>query len=219
MEQNTVTQAPATPPATNNKLTSCKTCGAQIAKSAKKCPSCGAKNKSGKSLVKLLIPLVIIGILAALYISKTLDINATKAVLYVNGTEYSWGDYKDIYHDYYLNGKSIDFQNEFLPAEATITGEITKISDAIIGETMKGNMPTKNTLMKFEITIDDGCTYSVIYNYYDQNDYDFSHLAVGDTVTVKGTVTEDELFDSKYIPEYLDAQLKIVGTAEGIVEN
>lgn len=86
-------------------------------------------------------------------------------------------------------------------------------------ETMKGNMPTKNTLMKFEITIDDGCTYSVIYNYYDQNDYDFSHLAVGDTVTVKGTVTEDELFDSKYIPEYLDAQLKIVGTAEGIVEN
>ncbi len=218
MEQNQVAQAPATPPITNNKMTSCKTCGAKIAKSAKKCPSCGAKNKK-KSIIKIIIPLAIFVVLASLYISKTLDINATGAVLYVNGTEYSWMDYKDIYHDYYLNGKSIDFQNEFLPAEATITGKITKISDAIIGETMKSNMPTETTLMKFEITIDDGCTYSVIYNYYDQNNYDFSHLAVGDTVTVKGTVTEDELFDSKIIPEYLDAQLKIIGTSEGIVEN
>ena len=63
MEQNQVAQAPATPPVTNNKLTTCKTCGAQIAKSAKKCPSCGAKNKSGKSLVKTLIPLIILGAL------------------------------------------------------------------------------------------------------------------------------------------------------------
>ncbi len=204
-------------PVQNKKMMSCRTCGAPMAKSAKKCPNCGAKKK--KNPVFIIIPLVIVLILAGMYAVKVLNFNAVGAVLNVNGTEYSWSEYKDLYHEYYLNGKAIDFRTELLPATAEKTGKITKISDAIIGETMNGNMPTENTLMKYEITIDDGCTYSVIYGYYEQNNYDFSHLSVGDKVTVKGTVTENELFPTTTINEYLDAQLKITGTKDGITKN
>ena len=204
---------------TNNKMMNCKTCGTPIAKSAKKCPSCGAKNKKspiGKIIILILLVLAIV--LGGAYAVKVKNVNASDAVLTVNGTEYTWTEYQDLYHEYYLNGKSIEFGEEFVPANAEITGKITKISDAIIGETMKGNMPTENTKMKFEITIDDGCTYSVIYGYYEQNDYDFSHLVVGDEVTVKGVVTENDLFPTSIIKEYLDAQLKITGTADGITK-
>lgn len=42
------------------KLTSCKTCGAQIAKSASKCPQCGAaKTTVARMIVLVLIALVI----------------------------------------------------------------------------------------------------------------------------------------------------------------
>jgi len=47
----------------NDKLTNCKTCGAQIAKSAKTCPSCGAKVKKGHPIligVLIVIALLVI---------------------------------------------------------------------------------------------------------------------------------------------------------------
>lgn len=209
MNENQTTQ--------NKNLVTCKTCGAQMAKSAKVCPSCGGKNKK-KSLVKIIIPLVIILVLGSLYVIKIMNVNASEAILTVNGADYSWSEYKELYHKYYLNGKTIEFSEEFTPATAEVSGEITKISDAIIGSTMNGNMPTKSTLMKYEITIDEGCTYSVIYKYYDQHDYDFSHLSVGDKVTVKGEVTEKNLFPTNRINENLDSQLKIEGTVEGITK-
>lgn len=199
----------------NKNLIACKTCGVQIAKSAKTCPSCGAKNKS-KSKIKVIIPLVIIIILTGLYGIKIFNFNGGGATLTVDGTEYSWAEYKNAYHDYYLNGRTTQFKDDYLPAQAEITGKITKISNAIIGETMKGNMPTRNTLFKFEMTIDEGCTYYVTYGYYEQNNYDFSHLSVGDTVTVKGEVKEKDLFPTSIVKEYLDAQLKICGTIDNI---
>lgn len=202
-------------PVQNKKMMTCKTCGAQMAKSAKKCPNCGAKKKNP---VAIIIPLVIVLVLAGLYAVKIFNFNASGAVLRVNGNEYSWTDYKKMYHEHYLNGQSIEFKEEYLPAEAEITGKITKISDAIIGSTMEGNIPTEDTLMEFVITIDEGCTYSVVYSYYEQNNYDFSHLKVGDKVTVKGIVSENDLFPTSLIPEYLDAQLKIIGTQDGIVK-
>lgn len=201
----------------NKKMTACKTCGAQIAKSAKQCPSCGAKNKK-KSIVKIIIPLLIVLVLGGMYIGKVMDINSSDAILTVNGNQYSWTEYRELYHKYYLNGKAIEFMEEFTPATAEISGEITKISNPIIGDTLNGNMPTKNTLMKYEITIDDGCTYSVTYKYYDQNKFDFSHLSVGDKVTVKGEVTEDILFSTTRIEEDLDSKLQITGQAEGIIK-
>ena len=48
------------------KMVSCKACGAEIAKSAKACPQCGAKNKKLGALGIVLIVLGVIIILAAL---------------------------------------------------------------------------------------------------------------------------------------------------------
>ena len=199
----------------NKNLTACKTCGAKIAKTAKICPSCGAKNKKKPIALRVIITAIIITIVS-IYIIDIMNINA---VLTVNGTSYSWSEYRNLYHDYYLNDKSIEFQDEFTPATAEISGKITKISNAIIGETMKGNIPSESTMMEYTITIDDGCTYNVKYRYYDEANYDFSQLAVGDKVTVKGTVTEESLFPTNRIEEYLDAQLEIEGTLDGIKKN
>ena len=55
--QTTTTQQPVT----NKKMTTCKTCGAPMAKSAKKCQSCGAKNPK-KRIQKLIVLLIIVGI-------------------------------------------------------------------------------------------------------------------------------------------------------------
>ena len=50
----------------SQKLIRCKTCGAQIAKSAKRCPNCGAKRPiAGKVIGIILGVLLIIGVAAA----------------------------------------------------------------------------------------------------------------------------------------------------------
>ena len=202
---------------TNKNMKNCKTCGTQIAKSAKTCPSCGAKNK--KPPVALIIFLVIALVLGGLFAIKLWNYKSSDATITANGTEYNWTEYKDLYHEYYLNGKAIEFKETFVPATVEKTGKITQISDAIIGSTLNGNMPTKNTLKRFEITIDDSCTYSVTYKYYEESNYDFSYLAVGDEVTVSGLLTEETLFPTTRIEEDLPFGLQITGTKDGITKN
>ena len=55
----------------SDKLTKCKTCGAQIAKSAKTCPSCGAKVRKGHPvLIGVLVVIVLLAAISALGGSK-----------------------------------------------------------------------------------------------------------------------------------------------------
>ena len=51
-----------------SKMKNCKSCGQEIAKSAKTCPHCGAKQKGivGKVLLGILIALVLIGVLGSI---------------------------------------------------------------------------------------------------------------------------------------------------------
>ena len=52
----------------NNKMTTCKTCGKEMAKSAKVCPRCGAKNKKPfftKPWFIVIVALIIIGAIAS----------------------------------------------------------------------------------------------------------------------------------------------------------
>lgn len=52
----------------NGKMTKCKSCGAEIAKSAKSCPQCGAKRRTvGKTVCAVLLALFFVGILASLF--------------------------------------------------------------------------------------------------------------------------------------------------------
>ena len=58
----------------NNKMTTCKTCGKEMAKSAKVCPSCGAKNKKPfftKPWFIAIVALIIIGAIASSGKSKS----------------------------------------------------------------------------------------------------------------------------------------------------
>jgi FtsZ-interacting cell division protein ZipA len=50
-----------------NKMVTCKTCGQEIAKSAKVCPNCGAKQKGGKLKIILIVvvALIVIGALSS----------------------------------------------------------------------------------------------------------------------------------------------------------
>lgn len=57
-------------PVTNKKMMNCKTCGASMAKSAKKCPSCGAKNGKAKTKKFLTFIAVIVVIAIAIGISS-----------------------------------------------------------------------------------------------------------------------------------------------------
>ncbi len=50
----------------NNKMSSCKACGQEIAKSAKSCPHCGTKNKKNHPiLIGIIVFFVLIGIIAS----------------------------------------------------------------------------------------------------------------------------------------------------------
>lgn len=50
----------------NSKLTTCKTCGAEISKNAKSCPHCGAKSKKGHPiLIGVLAIIIFIAIIAS----------------------------------------------------------------------------------------------------------------------------------------------------------
>lgn len=51
----------------NDRLVYCRVCGAQIAKSAKKCPNCGAKQKKSHAFRNIILFLIIIGIAYAVY--------------------------------------------------------------------------------------------------------------------------------------------------------
>lgn len=69
METNQNTQTNSTQqPIVNKKMMSCKTCGAPMAKSAKKCQSCGAKNRKRK--MKKLIVLTSLIVIAAIVIGN-----------------------------------------------------------------------------------------------------------------------------------------------------
>lgn len=55
----------------NSKMKTCKACGAEIAKSAKVCPHCGAKNKKRSLLIIILVALGIIVLLGSVSDSNT----------------------------------------------------------------------------------------------------------------------------------------------------
>ena len=44
----------------SSKMRACKTCGQQIAKNAKRCPHCGAKNKKGNAFLFILVIVVLL---------------------------------------------------------------------------------------------------------------------------------------------------------------
>ena len=104
-----------------NKLISCTSCGHQIAKSAKTCPSCGAKVKRPIFKKKLFwIVIVILAIFCAVII-KNVVANSGNGVS-ANGQSFSISEFKDM-----VNNNGNKFENEYVGTEVTVTGRVTKI--------------------------------------------------------------------------------------------
>ncbi|NQV69268.1 MAG: hypothetical protein HQ498_04500 [Pseudohongiella sp.] len=62
----------------NKKMTVCKSCQKEVAKSAKKCPHCGETLKTGL-FVKILTVLIVLGVISAIFSPSTEDRLATLA--------------------------------------------------------------------------------------------------------------------------------------------
>lgn len=61
----------------SKKMVSCRTCGADIAKSAKVCPSCGAKNRKKRWWLWALVVLLVIGMFASGDDTERVEASAT----------------------------------------------------------------------------------------------------------------------------------------------
>lgn len=219
METNQTTQTATQQPITNKKMMGCKTCGAPMAKSAKKCQSCGAKNPK-KRIKKFIILLIIVGIIVGYPAFFVIRDNMSAMITCRNGQELRYNELGDIYSDYLRNDDYKEFVNEYLPAEVVVKGKITEIDETTVGATSDGlNVHVESgacRVIKFEINNE--YVYMISFDLYTKaEDYDFGKLKVGDKVVAKGIITDSvTLKNGNQINEGLPSKLDIIGTEDGI---
>lgn len=219
METNQTTQTATHQPITNKKIMSCKTCGAPMAKSAKKCQSCGAKNPK-KRIKKFIILLIIVGIIVGYPAFFVIRDNMSAMITCRNGEELRYNELGDIYSDYLRNDDYKEFVNKYLPAEVVVKGKITEIDETTVGATSDGlNVHVESgacRVIKFEINNE--YVYMISFDLYTKaEDYDFGKLKVGDKVVAKGIITDSvTLKNGNQINESLPSKLDIIGTEDGI---
>ena len=194
-----------------NKMTNCKTCGAEIAKSAKVCPNCGAKNPK-KKLKKLIVFLVIIGIVFGSFgINMAITSKGQPIVTAANGEEMALGTFEEKYHEYYLNDDVDGFLNEYLPAKVVLSGKILKVDHASVGVSNNGyNVNVdKDASAISDFTIRENQYHFVIYYdlYTKPEEYQFGELKVDDEVTATGYITKDSIAKVKDGKNYYGEQL------------
>lgn len=206
----------------NKKMMACKTCGAQMAKSAKKCPSCGAKNPK-KRIKKLIVLLIIVGIIIGYPAYFIIRDNTSATITCRNGEELHYNELRNIYGDYLNNDDYKEFVNEYLPAEVVVKGKITEIDNITVGATSDGlNVHLESGACKVaKIEINNEYVYLIKYDLYkDAEDYDFGKLKVGDKVTATGVITNSiTLTENNQIYAVLPSKLEVIGTADGIVKD
>lgn len=206
---------------TNKKMMNCKTCGTPMAKSAKKCQSCGAKNPR-KRIRKLICLFIIVGIIIGYPLFFIIRDNSTATITAKNGDVLKAAKLNSIYNEYILNDDYKDFVDEYLPADVILKGKITEIDTTSVGISSNGlNVNVESgacNIITFEINNE--ALYMISYDLYTKpEDYDFGKLKVGDKVEAVGTLTKSFTLESgKYIRKSLPSQIEVIGTKEGIVK-
>ena len=85
-----------------NKLTNCKACGAQVAKTAKTCPHCGAKVKKGHPvLIGVLVVIILFAVIGAVGSS-----NEPKKVETPTKSEQQYHIHKSARTNYYKSARA-----------------------------------------------------------------------------------------------------------------
>ena len=202
MENTTETKI-TTPEQSNSNLITCKHCGAQMAKSAKKCPSCGGKNKV-KSKKKLLVfGIIILAIIIVSGVSSV--INTIK----INNMDFEKGNAAILLADHRSNEAAA---NEKYAGEAYyFIGIVDTIGSSSMEVCVDGNLTVVGAMHSYGGEHLE-CNLSGLKN----EDYFYENVKEGSTVMVKGTVSNIwngtinlnayyvELYEGEYEYTYLN---------------
>lgn len=189
----------------NTNLIPCKICGTQMAKSAKRCPSCGGKNKA-KNKKKLIVFGIIILIIAIVYGSVSF-VNTQKE----KNMKFEKGSAAVMLLDHRSNEAAA---NEKYSGKAYyFIGIIDTIGSYDIDVCIDGNLVVNGALHNYggeKLT----CSLGKLKN----TDYFYENIKEGSTVIIKGVVNDIwnghinmdayyiELYEGEYEYTYLNVE-------------
>lgn len=117
----------------NSKLKKCKTCGAEVAKSAKTCPNCGANLQLGVSVACGIVVLVTFFVIFAILVSHTSGTSTTRQAADPSSKpETIKISATDLWRAYDANSVSADSQ--YKGQLLTVTGKITNIGQDLLSK-------------------------------------------------------------------------------------
>jgi len=173
----------------SSKLKDCKSCGKEVAKSAKVCPNCGKKLKMGwfLKLIILIVGLAVVGTLLqpsaeekAKKLEATMSAIASAQVSELKAS----GELGDMFN---LNSKHTDIQRE--ESEAYIKGKIVEWTLKVYEVSKSGDhymVQTQREIMKEPKTV------SAFIYIYPRNEAELAKvksLKTDDTIHFKGKIT------------------------------
>lgn len=189
----------------NTNLITCKHCGAQMAKSAKKCPSCGGKNKA-KSKKKLIAFGAIVLAIVIFFAGKSV-VNSIK----ISSMDYEAGNAAVMLADHRSNEAAA---NEKYGGEAySFIGIVDTIDSSEMRICVDGNLVVVGASHSYGGPAVE-CNLGQLKN----EDYFYENVKEGSTVLVKGTVSSIwngtinlnayyiELYEGEYEYTYLNAR-------------
>lgn len=189
----------------NPNLIPCKLCGSQMAKSAKKCPSCGGKNKA-KSKKKLIVFGAIVLIIAIVFGSNSI-VNKIKE----NNIEFEQGFAATMLNDHRTNEAAA---NEKYSGKAYyFVGIVDTIGSSSMKVCVDGNLVVSGVMHSYGGHQLD-CSLSKLKN----TEYFYENVKEGSTVIIKGIIDNIwnghiymdayyiELYDGEYEYTYLNAK-------------
>lgn len=175
----------------SSKIKECPACTKDVAKSAKICPHCGKKLKTGL-FVKLLAAIIVIGVIGAIFgpskeekakkFAATLDVIAKATPANISPT----GDLARIFK---LNSEHTDLQRK--KTEQEITGKIVQWTLPVYEVREHGNGYRIHTSGKQAIMggIPMVGTFVNIYPRSEKERSFIEHLKTGNMITFKGKIT------------------------------
>jgi len=159
------------------KMTKCKTCGTEIAQSAKNCVACGAKNKQPlfkKWWVWVIVAIILIGIISSTGEKSGTAPTNNNDVTQQEIIEYTVYDVSEMIND--LEENALKAEKKYSDQYVEITGKVS-------------NIDSDGTYISLRPSNDPYCFISTMC--YIKNDEQLNkvmEMSTDDTVTIKGKV-------------------------------
>ena len=164
------------------KLKTCKTCGAQIAKNAKRCPQCGAKNVTAASIAGSVIGgfilfVVIIAVFVSITDDGTVDVETT--------TNPDTGETEAIVIEVTAADLYAAYVENAVAADAIYKDKVVQVTGTVsnIGQDLLTDDPC--------VSLDSGSAYGIapIQCFFSSATSEIAELRDGDTITIRGKCT------------------------------